>query len=343
MRKVEILPKEQLRKEYDHLLPKYRAMEQNLSRSLDKLIRDASIDFHVIEHRIKGFDSFYEKTLGGYKDPLKEIKDVCGLRIVCLFQSDIDKIAEIIQREFIVDEITDKSQLLGTDRFGYRSRHFIVRLKDEWLKEPTHRGLEGLSAEIQVRTMLEHSWAAIEHKIQYKSAEQVPTEYRRRFSQLSALLELADEAFDDIRKSKEEYLKNLKIKASIQTKKEPFEFDVSQPLNLDTLVLFLDHFIPDRERRVEDTGKLLDEILEAGLSMRDLLEILEKGKPLIPTIEKSIGIKFHQTGVMRMSLMAYDENYLKVQKKRNPLGLDDFEETMILWKKGIPTKGRELS
>jgi hypothetical protein len=52
--------------------------------------------------------------------------------------------------------------------------------------------------EIQVRTILQHAWAEIEHDIQYKSASVIPTELRRRFMALAGMLEIADREFQSI-------------------------------------------------------------------------------------------------------------------------------------------------
>src|SRR5438309_774277 len=53
-------------------------------------------------------------------------------------------------------------------------------------------------AEIQVRTILQHSWAEIEHDIQYKSVSVIPAEIRRRFMSLAGMLEIADREFQAI-------------------------------------------------------------------------------------------------------------------------------------------------
>jgi hypothetical protein len=53
-------------------------------------------------------------------------------------------------------------------------------------------------AEVQVRTILQHAWAEIEHDIQYKSTIAIPEEIRRRFMALAGMLEVADREFQAI-------------------------------------------------------------------------------------------------------------------------------------------------
>ncbi|MEM6338092.1 MAG: (p)ppGpp synthetase, partial [Bacteroidota bacterium] len=77
-----------------------------------------------MSQRIKTFESFWGKIeRKGYDDPFSEIEDICGIRVVCYYTSDIDRIATIINDEFEVKESLDKSSALGSDRFGYRSNH----------------------------------------------------------------------------------------------------------------------------------------------------------------------------------------------------------------------------
>lgn len=97
----------------------------------------------------------------------------------------------------------DKVDNLEPDKFGYRSHHFVVTLRHEWLNVPNYRGLEGIKAEIQVRTILMHAWADISHKLSYKKKEHIPELFQRNLFQLSALFEIADDRFEMLRAERE--------------------------------------------------------------------------------------------------------------------------------------------
>jgi hypothetical protein len=71
--------------------------------------------------------------------------------------------------------------------------------------------------EIQIRTILQHTWAEIEHDLGYKTQNSVPNHIRRKFSILSGTLELIDGAFIDIKDSLNEYVKVIKKKISEDT------------------------------------------------------------------------------------------------------------------------------
>ncbi|MFZ0052394.1 MAG: hypothetical protein WAK96_11525, partial [Desulfobaccales bacterium] len=84
------------------------------------------------------------------------------------------------------------------DRFGYQSIHYLVKLTDQRSRLPEYEPFGNAIVEIQVRTILQHAWAEIEHDIQYKSASVIPTEIRRRFTALAGMLEIADREFQTI-------------------------------------------------------------------------------------------------------------------------------------------------
>ncbi|KIZ27230.1 MULTISPECIES: GTP pyrophosphokinase [Bacillus cereus group] len=259
-------------KEYDTHCEKYNDLGENIQSSLKILLKDAGISFLDVNYRIKGYNSFLDKIeRKEYPNPLEDNEDFCGMRIICYFPSDIEKIREVIKKEFIVHHFEDKSDK-EIDRFGYRSYHFIVSVKNEWLSVPSFRNLKGVKAEIQVRTILMHAWADIEHKLQYKKKEHIPKVIQRKFYQLSALFELADEQFEVLRNKKEEVYKSSLPEHST-------EFDTKQEMNVDTLQAFLDIHFAQRVKSEKLTAKLLDELLKYQISFDDLENMLKKFSP----------------------------------------------------------------
>lgn len=256
-------------KEYETHCEKYCNLGDNLQSSLRILLKEADISFLDVNYRVKDYDSFLDKIdRKEYQNPLEDNEDFCGMRIICYFPSDIEKIGELINEEFIVHHSEDKSDK-EIDRFGYRSYHFVVSVKEDWLTVPSFRNLKDVKAEIQVRTILMHAWADIEHKLQYKKKEHIPKIIQRKFYQLSALFELADEQFEILRDKKEEVYKN-------SFPEHAKEFDIQQEMNVDTLQGFLDLHCPEREKSAEYTAKLLDELLEYKISFDDLESMLNK-------------------------------------------------------------------
>jgi ppGpp synthetase/RelA/SpoT-type nucleotidyltranferase len=157
----------------------------------------------LLEGRTKEVSSFEGKMNRPgktYTNPLDDITDLTGVRLVLYSLDDVEKVSRLVRREFSVDDTRsiDKQEQLDVDRFGYVSQHYIVRLGEPRRSLAEWRDLADLFAEIQVRTVLQHAWAAIQHSLDYKSTYDVPTQLRRRLFRLSALFELADAELDQI-------------------------------------------------------------------------------------------------------------------------------------------------
>lgn len=186
--------------EYNKIIPSYKNLGINLQQAFQTLLSSASLDVHLIDYRLKSFSSFIDKMKRkGYKDPFRETEDICGVRIICFYQSDMEKIYQLINSEFDVKEYSNKTDSFELDKFGYRSDHYILTIKKDWLKAPNYRGLDGLKAEVQVRTILMHAWANLSHELAYKKKEYLPDEYMRILYRLSAIFETADVEFDNVR------------------------------------------------------------------------------------------------------------------------------------------------
>ncbi len=190
---------------------------------------------------------------------------------------------------------------------------YIVKLKKKWLEVPNYRGLEDLKAEIQIRTVLMHAWADIEHKLAYKAKEQIPEQFRRKLCQLSALLEIADEQFDVLKQEKEKLKHNL-----ITQKLGISEFDTSQPLNLDTLQAFLDFFDPERTKNLSATSDVLGRIQKLGITFDDIKRGYDLALKNIEEIEFDIfgkKRKFAQVGALVAILDITNNLYWDQRKK----------------------------
>jgi len=134
-----------------------------------------------------------------YTDPLNQITDQAGVRIIAFLPRTIKEIEEMIRSEFEVIEHFDKGEsLIEEGRFGYRSVHYLIKMAPKRFTLPEYKRFESSKVEIQVRTILQHTWAEIEHNIQYKSSLTIPRDIKRRFMSLAGMLELADREFQAI-------------------------------------------------------------------------------------------------------------------------------------------------
>ena len=182
----------------------YEAFAAKLKSLLSELLNDAGIQFHSIVARAKEAESLYAKLSRKpyqYRS-LRDVQDLAGIRIVTYFHDDVRAVAQILEDEFRIDreQSIDKSTLLDPNEFGYLSVHYVVGLSDKRLALGEYRRFEEKEAEIQVRSILQHAWAEIEHDLGYKNPNAVPPEIKRSFSRVAGLLEIADSEFVNIRK-----------------------------------------------------------------------------------------------------------------------------------------------
>jgi ppGpp synthetase/RelA/SpoT-type nucleotidyltranferase len=163
---------------------------------------------HSIEHRAKSLNSFGTKaatpssddpSAPKYPNPLGDITDLSAVRVITFLLKDAQRVCQVVEREFIVLEKINRTGLLQEDaKLGYQSVHYLVRFSEPRSTLPEYARLAQTTTEIQVRTILQHAWAEIEHDLQYKALEAIPTAIRSRFTSLAGLLEIADREFQGI-------------------------------------------------------------------------------------------------------------------------------------------------
>ncbi|NTA40334.1 GTP pyrophosphokinase [Agrobacterium salinitolerans] len=167
----------------------------------------------AISHRVKDFNSFYEKANKQvdsklkYTKPFEQILDLVGIRIVVIAQRNVPEVRDAIRSALEVFEEEDKAaELLKKGQLGYESYHFLCCLGNDRAGLREYAGLCSQPFEIQVRTALQHAWAENEHRIQYKKSKN--PELQKRFLRLAAAISSADEEFDRIYEINEQLQKN---------------------------------------------------------------------------------------------------------------------------------------
>lgn len=192
---------------YQRQMPAYRQLGQVVTELLTDVLQ--GIPIQVITFRVKDPEHLCEKLTrpGKQYGHFTDVTDLLGLRVITYFEDDVDRVVARIDREFEVDPVRseDKRKLLDPDRFGYASVHKICQLPAAKLAQPEYVNFDGLRLEIQIRSILQHAWAEMEHDLGYKAILGVPGPLRRRFSVLAGLLELADQEFMRLRNDLQAY------------------------------------------------------------------------------------------------------------------------------------------
>jgi ppGpp synthetase/RelA/SpoT-type nucleotidyltranferase len=202
--------------EYESICSIYDAFRLSMENLVKQILQADGINVHTVQSRLKARKSLMEKLQrpGKSYSALHEVTDLAGIRIITFFEDDVDRVGKVIEREFAVDKdhSIDKRKSWESDRFGYMSLHFVASLSDHRRTLIEYRRFKDIACEIQVRSILQHTWAEIEHDLGYKSSSNVPKHIRRKFSQLSSLLEMADGEFCGIRDELSKYLEEATSK-----------------------------------------------------------------------------------------------------------------------------------
>lgn len=199
--------------EYLELLPTFNKLKDVVLSSLRNACKSNGLEVTTIEGRIKTEHSLSGKlALKGSKyADLSDITDIFGARIVTYYTDDVDRVAAIIEQTFDIDwdNSVDKRKLHQLDSFGYNSLHYICRLPTKLYSDPDCPRLNTIPFELQIRTTLQHAWAAINHDIGYKTGVEIPSRYLRQMNRLAGMLELADDEFSRIRTEINDYRRRV--------------------------------------------------------------------------------------------------------------------------------------
>lgn len=154
------------------------------------------------EECIKKFERKYRGRLEAAEQPYEirnYISDLIGIRIICLYEDRIATVAQLLTQSFKLIEVTDKiTEIESTeDSFGYKGLHMDLALPDELATQPKYLPFADCPFEVQIRSLIQDAWSVLDHEIKYKKS--IPNELKRRINVLSALFELADREFKEIR------------------------------------------------------------------------------------------------------------------------------------------------
>ena len=204
---------QQLLEQYRSLLPVYEKMAENIPEKLKGFFSEAGFIAAAVEHRVKTEASLMGKLeLKGSKyNDIYDVTDIIGIRVITFYIDDVDKVASVLERLFEIDWVNsvDKRKAHETDSFGYLSLHYICRVPESSYSDPEHPEVNKIRFEVQMRTVLQHAWANMNHDTGYKSGVEVPRRYLRNLSRLAGMLELVDEQFSQIRSELTDYRRRV--------------------------------------------------------------------------------------------------------------------------------------
>jgi putative GTP pyrophosphokinase len=157
-----------------------------------------------IAARPKGIDKFIAKAtkiVDGkpkYQEPMEEIQDQVGARIITFYLSDVARLDPLIKKWFRPIEYKDHVPESHWE-FGYFGRHYILAIPTDIINPDWPKDMIPQFFELQVKTLFEHAWSEAEHDLGYKPGEEPLTpEQARSFAYTSAQAWGADRMFEDL-------------------------------------------------------------------------------------------------------------------------------------------------
>lgn len=161
-------------KEFEKIMFIYQVAIKEINTKLEILKDEFKLfyDYNLIDHintRIKSPESITKKMKDKslkytYKEMIKNINDIAGIRVICPIQKDIYSIRNLITNIPGIKVSKEKDYVKNPKKSGYSSYHMIVEVP-----VTLSQNLMYVKVEIQIRTLAMDFWASIEHGLKYKN------------------------------------------------------------------------------------------------------------------------------------------------------------------------------
>ncbi len=279
---------------------KLRKLEESAGRITRHALEEAGIPFLDVTHRVKEATSAVTKQRSKrYSNPELEMTDLVGIRVIVYLESDVERAELTLRNCFEVDEknCVDKRKK-SVDQVGYRSLHLVCSLGEKRKAVPEYQGFFENKFEIQIRTALEHTWAEIEHKQNYKGNNVLPENLQRRLMILAGALELLDNELSNIVAEAQSYGEMIS---------ENNQSVLGDEITVTSAEAILDDFANAHNRRIEAVvppkGRIIDELKKFGVRTNsELKELLGETVEVIARFNDT----FSLFGTYRDAMMAKD-------------------------------------
>jgi GTP pyrophosphokinase len=157
--------------------------------------------------RAKSVDSFIKKAQNledgkkKYSDPINQIQDQIGVRIITFFNEDVERVAATIENYYRKIESKDKIPESESE-FGYIGKHYILLLPDDVINDEFDKDNIPTFFELQIKTLFQHAWSEANHDLDYKpvGVGELKSEFKRKIAFTAAQAWGADQIFNDLYK-----------------------------------------------------------------------------------------------------------------------------------------------
>ncbi len=184
-------------KEFEKIMFIYKVAIKEINTKLEILKDEFKLfyEYDLIDHintRIKSPESITKKMKDKnlnytYKDMIKNINDIAGIRVICPIQKDIYSIRNLIMNIPGIKILKEKDYLKNPKKSGYSSYHMIVEIP-----VTLSQNLMYVKVEIQIRTLAMDFWASIEHGLKYKTDKEITKATSKELVQCAKIINKLD-------------------------------------------------------------------------------------------------------------------------------------------------------
>ena len=155
---------------------------------------------HHIESRLKSVKSIVnkikEKNMDVTLHNIKEnVTDIAGIRVICNYLNDIYEVEKLLLKQSDVKLLRRRDYIKVPKSSGYQSLHLLIEVPI-YLSD----GPRPIPVEVQIRTIAMDFWASLEHRLKYKSDNEVAEDLRYRLKICAKAIQELDVEMQSINK-----------------------------------------------------------------------------------------------------------------------------------------------
>ncbi len=141
-----------------------------------------------------------EKKVNGklkYSNPLSQIQDQIGARVIVFYLSDIVLVEREIEDYY---RPIEKQDLIpeSDSEFGYVGKHYVLLLPEDVIEDNVDRKKIPQSFELQIKTLFQHAWSEANHDLGYKPGQELTSHQKRKLAFTAAQAWGADQIFHEL-------------------------------------------------------------------------------------------------------------------------------------------------
>jgi putative GTP pyrophosphokinase len=196
---------------YEQAVEEIKVKLKSIRKEFRRKNEYSPIEF--VTGRVKEVSSMLEKAnkFGIPIDRISyELEDIAGIRVMCQFVDDIDRVVESLRGRRDMTILYEKDYVRNVKPSGYRSYHMIIKYPVNMASGPVE-----ILAEFQIRTLAMNFWATTEHSLNYKYKQQIPNELKEKLKSAADAAFKLDEQMLEIKDEIKDAQKLFEVKSDI--------------------------------------------------------------------------------------------------------------------------------